>query len=43
MAGLAAAVAIHTAVQEPAANAAVAAPPAQGTDVSNLTTVFELG
>jgi GH25 family lysozyme M1 (1,4-beta-N-acetylmuramidase) len=39
MAGLAAAVAIHTAVQEPAANAAVAAPPAQGTDVSNLTTV----
>ena len=39
MAGLAAAVAVHTAVQEPAANAAVAAPPAQGTDVSNLTTV----
>ena len=39
MAGLAAAVAIHTAVQEPAANAAVAAPPAQGTDVSNLTDV----
>jgi GH25 family lysozyme M1 (1,4-beta-N-acetylmuramidase) len=39
MAGLAAAVAVHTAVQEPAANAAVTAPPAQGTDVSNLTTV----
>ena len=39
MAGLAAAVATRTAVQEPAASAAVAAPAAQGTDVSNLTTV----
>ncbi len=39
MAGLAAAVAVHTAVQEPAAHAAVVAPPAKGTDVSNLTTV----
>ena len=39
MAGLAAAVVTHTAVQDTAANAAVTAPPAQGTDVSNLTTV----
>lgn len=39
IAGLAVAVATRTAVQEPAALAAAAAPTVQGTDVSNLTTV----